>query len=132
MRFIMTILTMLAFTVGVAVLFLYSQISFDANKILDYKPRLTTQIYDKNGDLIANLFDEEHRLYVEFKDIPPRVIEALVATEDTSFFEHGGINIEAIFRAIIKDIKAMKLVEGASTITQQLVKNTVLKRRYNF
>lgn len=129
MRFIMTILTMLAFTVGVAVLFLYSQISFDANKILDYKPRLTTQIYDKNGDLIANLFDEEHRLYVEFKDIPPRVIEALVATEDTSFFEHGGINIEAIFRAIIKDIKAMKLVEGASTITQQLVKNTVLTRQ---
>ena len=112
-----------------AVIFLYAQIRFDAHKIIEYNPKLTTQIYDRNGELIANLFEEEHRLYVPYDEIPARVIEALVATEDTSFFEHGGINIEAIFRAIVKDIKAMKLVEGASTITQQLVKNTVLTRQ---
>ena len=51
-----------------------------------------------------------------------------MAIEDTAFFEHNGINVEAIFRALIKDIQAMKLVEGASTITQQLIKNTVLTR----
>lgn len=128
MKIIMTILTMIGFAVVMALIFLYAQIRFDADKIIDYKPKLTTQIYDRNGELVANLFDEEHRLYVEFKDIPPRVIEALIATEDTSFFEHNGINIEAIFRALIKDIHAMKMVEGASTITQQLVKNTVLTR----
>ena len=109
-------------------LYIYSNVRFDAYKIIDYKPKLTTQIFDRNGDLIANLFDKEHRLYVKYENIPPRMIEALVAIEDTSFFEHGGINFEAILRALIKDIKAMKLVEGASTLTQQLIKNTVLSR----
>lgn len=129
MKYIMTILTMLGFAALMAIIFLYAQIRFDAYKIIDYTPKLTTQIYDRNGELVANLFDEENRIYVEFKDIPARVIEALVATEDTSFFEHNGINIEAIFRALIKDIHAMKMVEGASTITQQLIKNTVLTRQ---
>ena len=129
MKYIITILTMLGFAAVMAIIFLYAQIRFDADKIIDYNPKLTTQIYDRNGDLVANLFDDENRIYVEYKDIPSRVIEALVATEDTSFFEHNGINIEAIFRALIKDIHAMKLVEGASTITQQLIKNTVLTRQ---
>lgn len=129
MKYIMTILTMLGFAALMAIIFLYAQIRFDAYKIIDYTPKLTTQIYDRNGELVANLFDEENRIYVEFKDIPARVIEALIATEDTSFFEHNGINIEAIFRALIKDIHAMKMVEGASTITQQLIKNTVLTRQ---
>lgn len=120
---------MIVFAVLIGVGIIYAQISFDANKIIDYSPRLTTQIYDRNGELIANLFEEEHRLYVKYGDIPPRMVEALIATEDTSFFEHEGINIEAIFRALIKDIQAMKMVEGASTITQQLVKNAVLTRQ---
>ncbi len=109
-------------------LFLYSQVRFDINKIIDYKPKLTTQFYDKNHKLVANIFDEEHRVYVNFNEIPARAIEALIAIEDTQFFEHNGINTEAIMRAIIKDIKAMKLVEGASTLTQQLVKTMVLSR----
>ncbi len=117
-------------TLGVFIwlIFLYSQIRFDVQRIVDYKPRLTTQIFDKYGNLVANLFDKEHRFYVNFQDIPARVIESLVAIEDTQYFEHNGINTEAIGRAIIKDIKAMKLVEGASTLTQQLVKTMVLTR----
>ena len=129
MKFIITILSMIAFASVMAVIFLYTQIRFDAYKIIDYSPKLTTQIYDRNGELVANLFDDENRIYVDFKDIPARVVEALIATEDTSFFEHNGINIEAIFRALVKDIHAMKMVEGASTITQQLIKNTVLTRQ---
>ena len=109
-------------------IYIYSLVRFDAYKIIDYTPRLSTQIYDRHGELVANLFEKEHRLYAKYEEIPPRVVEALVAIEDTSFFEHKGINVEAILRALIKDIKAMKLVEGASTITQQLIKNTVLTR----
>jgi len=128
-KYIITTFFMVIFAAILALIFFYAQIRFDADKIIHYKPKLTTQIFDRNGALIANLFDDENRLYVDYKDIPPRVIEALVATEDTSFFEHGGINIEAIFRAFVKDVQAMKLVEGASTITQQLIKNTVLSRQ---
>lgn len=128
MKYILTILFAGVFVVFGGLIYIYSLVRFDAYKIIDYKPRLSTQIYDRNGELIANLFEEEHRLYVKYEEIPPQVIEALVAIEDTSFFEHRGINFEAIFRALVKDIKAMKLVEGASTITQQLIKNTVLTR----
>jgi penicillin-binding protein 1A len=101
---------------------------YDISTLTNYKPDTTTRLYDKNGEKIANIFNEKHRYYATFNEIPTRAIEALVAIEDTSFFEHGGINFNAIFRAIIKDVKAGKMVEGASTITQQLIKNMLLTR----
>ena len=101
---------------------------YDITPLVNYKPDTSTRIYDKNGEKIANLFDKKHRYYASFNEIPPRAIEALVAIEDTTFFEHPGINIDAIFRAAIKVIRAGKAVEGASTITQQLVKNVLLTR----
>jgi penicillin-binding protein 1A len=101
---------------------------YDISSLVNYNPPVTTRFYDKNDEKIANIFEKEHRYYAYFDEIPPRAIEALLAIEDTTFFEHPGINIDAIFRAIIKDIKAGKLVEGASTITQQLVKNKLLTR----
>ena len=101
---------------------------YDISKLVNYNPPKTTRIYDRNGEKIANLFEKQHRYYAPFEEIPPRLIEALLAIEDTSFFEHPGVNFDAIFRALIKDIKARKMVEGASTITQQLVKNELLTR----
>jgi penicillin-binding protein 1A len=101
---------------------------YDISSLVEYKPAVSSRIYDKHGDKIANIFDKKHRFYASFDEIPPRVIEALVAIEDTTFFEHPGINIDAIFRAAIKVIRAGKAVEGASTITQQLVKNVLLTR----
>ena len=118
----------LTISILIGLILLYSQIRFDVDKIVNYKPRLTTQFFDKNGIHLGNIFDKENRLYVKYNSIPPRVTEALVAIEDTNFFEHNGVNIDAILRAIIKDIKAMGLVEGASTLTQQLVKTMVLTR----
>ena len=104
----------------------------ETRKLVDYRPPLTTYVYDRNGEKIANIFDKQNRAYAAFDEIPPRVVEALLAIEDTTFFEHPGVNVDAIFRAIVKDIKAGQLVEGASTITQQLVKNTLLTREKKF
>ncbi len=128
MKYIFTFI--LIITVGVAawLLQLYSDIRHDIDEVINYNPPKTTQFYDKKGKLIANIFNKEHRLYVKYEDIPARIVEALVAIEDTQFFEHNGVNPDAISRAIIKDLKAMKLVEGASTLTQQLVKTLVLSR----
>jgi penicillin-binding protein 1A len=114
--------------IGVVVAFSkYSnELKLDLDKLIYYNPDTTTRIYDRNGELIANLFSDKHRLYAPFSELPPRMIEALVAIEDTVFFEHDGLNFEAIFRAIVIDVKSMKLKEGASTLTQQLIKNTVL------
>ncbi len=106
----------------------YLKGDYDISSLVEYKPPVTSRIYDRDGNKIANIFDEKHRHYAMFDEIPPRVIEALIAIEDTTFFEHPGINIDAIFRAAIKVIRAGKAVEGASTITQQLVKNVLLTR----
>ncbi len=122
------LIALIGLGVLVWLIFLYSQIRFDIDKIVNYQPKLTTQFFDKNGKLLGNIFDDEHRIYVKYENIPPRITEALVAIEDTNFFEHDGLNVDAIVRAIIKDIKHMALVEGASTLTQQLIKTMVLTR----
>ena len=105
---------------------LYDEIKHDVDKVVNYFPKQSTQFYDKDGNIIANTFKDENREYVKYDDIPARIIEGLVAIEDTQFFEHSGINPDAISRAIIKDIKAGGFVEGASTLTQQLIKMLVL------
>ncbi len=112
--------------------YLIYSFEYETQRLINYQPRLTTEVYDRNGNKIANLFSDQHRYYVSYENIPPRLIEALLAIEDTTFFEHHGVNPDAILRAIIKDLTAGKLKEGASTITQQLVKNTLLTREKKF
>jgi penicillin-binding protein 1A len=126
LKYLFSFIILVSVAVVVWLIFLYSQVRFSTDKIINYTPKLTTQFYDRNGILLANYFDDEHRLYVKYDKIPARVIESLVAVEDTLFFEHNGVNLDAILRAIIKDIKARKFVEGASTLTQQLIKISVL------
>jgi len=127
-KYIFTFLLLIAIGVAGWLLKLYSDIRHDVHKVINYNPSKTTQFFDKNGKLIANIFNKEHRLYVKYENIPARVVEALVAIEDTQFFEHNGVNPDAISRAMIKNIKAGGYAEGASTLTQQLIKQLVLSR----
>lgn len=115
-----------AIGIFIFIAYLFSDSDLNQYTFKDYKPPLTTQIFDRNGKLVANVFDE-HRFYADYEELPPRLIEALVAIEDTSFFEHDGVNFDAIFRAVIKIVKSGgKTMEGASTLTQQFIKNTEL------
>lgn len=125
-KFVFSLILLVIVGGGVYVFYLFSNSGVENYTFKDFKPPLTTQIFDKNGKLVANIFDKEHRFYVEYKDIPPRLIEALIAIEDTAFFEHNGVNTDAIMRAMFKMLRAGKAVEGGSTLTQQLVKNTEL------
>lgn len=119
--------------IGVAyVVLLYKDLSADIDKVKHYTPKLASQIYDRKNRLIANVFDTEFRFYAKFDEIPPRMIEALLAIEDTLFFEHSGINYDAIIRAMVKNIKNGRFGEGGSTLTQQLVKNVILTRERTF
>lgn len=117
-------------TIGIVIFVVqvYAEIRNDTDKIVHYKPPVATQIFDRQKRLVANLFDKEFRFYANFEEIPPRLIEALLAIEDTLFFEHPGINVDAIMRAMLKNIQNARYAEGGSTITQQLIKNVALTR----
>ena len=104
----------------------YQEVSLNADKLINYKPEISSVIYDRNGEKLSFVFKKQHRLYARYDEIPGFLIEGLVAMEDTRFFEHNGVNPDAIIRAIVKDIKAGKFVEGGSTLTQQLIKNKLL------
>ncbi len=67
--------------------------------------------------------------YIKYEDLPKNYINAIVAVEDRRFFEHNGVDLISIARAIVKDIQTMSLAEGGSTITQQLAKNTYFTQR---
>ncbi|WP_121022664.1 transglycosylase domain-containing protein [Helicobacter vulpis] len=113
---------------GGYILFLWGEAGTEVQKIVHYKPALATKILDTKGRLIANLYENEFRIYAPFSEIPPKMIEALLAVEDTLFFEHNGINLDAIMRAFLKNLRHQKYSEGGSTLTQQLVKNMLLTR----
>ncbi|WP_323592044.1 transglycosylase domain-containing protein [Aliarcobacter butzleri] len=128
MKYIFGLAIVLGLAVAGFLYDLYDQIKDDVDKVVNYSPKQSTQFFDKEGRLLANTFKDENREYVKYDDIPARVIEGLVAIEDTQFFEHWGINPDAISRAMIKNLKAGGFVEGASTLTQQLIKNLTLTR----
>lgn len=84
---------------------------------------LNTTIYAKNGEVIAELHGAENRVKIKSAQIPQVMKNATVAVEDERFFTHHGVDPQGIARAMVQNIKAGAIVEGGSTITQQLVKN---------
>lgn len=84
-------------------------------------------VFDRSGTKIGEFFDKYH-IFVPYKDLPPHFIDALISIEDKNFFDHDGIDKKAIFRAILARIKTGRFGQGASTITQQLVRHKFLSR----
>jgi len=93
-----------------------------------FQPQSVTRVYSADKVLLAELYLEK-RDPAPLKSIPRYLTEALVATEDRKFYQHSGVDLKGIARAIIKDIQAGEFVEGASTITQQLAKTLFLTTR---
>lgn len=93
--------------------------------VKDYKPLLVSQVYDRNGKKIGEFF-RERRTLVPYEKIPKNLINSFLAAEDDQFFEHKGINPQAIFRAALANLRAGRSVQGGSTITQQVAKTLML------
>ena len=85
--------------------------------ILRLEPRLIGKIYPTHN---------EDRVLVQLKDVPQQLIDAIIAVEDRNFYGHYGVSLRGILRAIFENVKSGKLVQGGSTLTQQLVKNFYL------
>lgn len=100
----------------------------------DYRGRswsLPTRVYSRNGSLIAS-FSEEQRHLVGIRELPSSLIRATLAVEDRRFFQHSGIDFQGILRAAVENLRAGRIVEGGSTITQQLAKVLFLNPRRTF
>lgn len=99
----------------------------DPSKISDRSVDQSTKIFDRTGDiLLYEIHGDEKRTVVKLDQISPYLVKAAVATEDKKFYRHIGIDFKGIFRSIYKDIVAGEKVQGGSTITQQLIKNSIL------
>lgn len=87
-----------------------------------------TTIYDSDGNKIQQLVGSNaNRVYVTIEDIPDYLINAFISVEDERFWQHNGIDVQGIFRAFITGIAGGSFDQGASTLTQQLLKNTVFE-----
>ncbi len=93
--------------------------------VKDYEPLLVSQVYDRNGKKIGEFF-RERRTLVPYDKIPKNLVNAFLAAEDDQFFQHKGINPQAIFRAALANLRAGRSVQGGSTITQQVAKTLLL------
>ncbi|WP_153306337.1 penicillin-binding protein 1A [Desulfatiglans anilini] len=92
----------------------------------DYRPPVVTRVYSADGEVIGR-FWEEKRVLVDLDVCPDHLIEAFVAAEDARFFEHEGVDVKSIVRAMIRNFTAGRIEQGGSTITQQVTKSLLLK-----
>ncbi len=83
------------------------------------EPSLKTKIYDRNGYLLKEFYTE-NRALTSYQDIPPHLIEMLLASEDREFYDHWGINVQRLFRVAVTNVLKWRKAAGASTVTQQL------------
>ncbi len=111
---------------GVGGAFAYYQAQLPLlNGIANHTLFQSTRIYDRKGRLLYELYDPKYgrRTYVNYNDISPLLIEATVAAEDHTFWANSGVDVQGTLRAAIANLHNQTVVEGGSTITQQLIKN---------
>lgn len=109
-------------------IFLYLHISEDLpkiNSLRDYRPPVVTSVYADNGEKIAEFY-EQRRIVVPLSRMSPTLINAFIAVEDSRFFDHEGVDLMSIVRAFFKNMEAGTIVQGGSTITQQVTKSFLL------
>ncbi|MBN1380469.1 MAG: PBP1A family penicillin-binding protein [Deltaproteobacteria bacterium] len=91
----------------------------------DYRPSIATRVYADNNELIDEFYLEDRKV-IKISDLPPYVIQAFIAAEDARFMQHSGVDLLSIMRAFLKNMAAGRIVQGGSTITQQVAKTLYL------
>ncbi len=104
------------------------------DKIINYKPSLSSRVYSSDGMLLKSFYIQE-RIFIPINRIPDQIKNAFISAEDKKFYNHFGIDVVAIFRAAFTNIisyNSDRRVVGASTITQQVVKNLLLSNEVSY
>ena len=97
----------------------------------DYRPSIATRVYADNNELIDEFFMEDRKI-IKLSEVPKVVIEAFVAAEDARFYQHTGFDLVSMIRAFYKNIEAGRIVQGGSTITQQVAKSLYLSSERSY
>src|SRR5690606_35228887 len=108
---------------GVALAVAYPNLP-DISDLLDYRPKLPLRVFSADGVMIGE-FGEERRNLTPINEIPPVMINAVLAIEDTRFYSHGGVDYKGLARAALANLGRIKS-QGASTITMQVARNVYL------
>jgi len=127
-KFIGTLILTLVLFLGILLLVisLYLKISLPSiSQLKNYRPKQTNVVIDVHGNLIGYI-GKKRRIFVPLKKIPPHVIKAFIAAEDANFYKHKGIDFLSVLRALYKNIVHGRIVQGGSTITQQVVRALLL------
>lgn len=119
-------LVILVMLTGIGCGFLTASMNTKPDLANDILPPASSQIYDINGNEIANVHAAENRRPVKIEQVPKDLQNAFVAVEDNRFYEHSGVDPRGIMRALYANIRGRGVSEGGSTITQQLAKNAYL------
>ncbi|MBF0625820.1 MAG: PBP1A family penicillin-binding protein [Magnetococcales bacterium] len=110
---------------GYAVYQRYAKDLPNLDSLTYYQPNLVTRIYARDYQLLGEFYVQRRR-FVPLKDVPQTLINAFLAIEDSNFYSHHGIDPKALVRAFVSNVKAGRVVQGASTITQQVAKTFLL------
>src|SRR5215213_562600 len=86
-------------------------------------------IYDTNGNIVDQLYGVQNRFVVPLEEVDPTLRQATISIEDHRFYQHRGLDFEAIGRAAVENVKSLSIQEGGSTLTQQLIKNTYIAQQ---
>jgi penicillin-binding protein 1A len=106
----------------------------DASELAEYRPPTSTRVYAWDGTLIGE-FGRERRIFVPYAQLPPLLVRTFLTAEDRKFYEHGGLDLIGMGRAMTRDVFALargKRLQGGSTITQQVAKNVLLTNDQSF
>ena len=90
-----------------------------------YKASKNSEVLDDNGEVIGTLTSDQNKILLNSSQISPNIKNAVVSIEDARFYEHSGVDFQGIGRALVKDILSQSAAQGASTITEQFVKNAL-------
>ena len=120
-------LALLVLAILSVLIYLYKQLPSPSNLTASENFPVSTQIFDRNGQLLYEIYGNENRIPIKISDLPDHVIKATVAIEDKNFYKHHGLDLRGLLRAGFNNFSGGD-IQGGSTITQQLVKNALLSK----
>ncbi len=124
---VLSVIAVAGFAIAIYAAWLFHDMP-DAGDLADYRPPTATRVYAWDGTLIGE-FSRERRIFIPYDQMPPHLVQAFLAAEDRNFFQHSGVDVQGLGRAMVKNVLNAvrgRRLEGGSTITQQVAKNVLL------